>query len=1146
MADDARILELVENALCSNLSAEEVCANNPELLAEVRDYLEECRHVDRMVEGMFPSTAAPPILGAQSQPGAPLPEIPGYEVLAVLGRGGHGIVYRARHLKLKRVAALKMLLTGEYASPAELARFTREAEAIAALQHPNIVQIYDVGEVDGRPYFTMEYVGGGSLTQKQAGVPQPAKYSAALIESLARAVDTAHLAGIVHRDLKPGNVLLTADGTPKIADFGLARHFEGRADITLGPAKVGTPSYMAPEQVIGRPGTVGPAADVYALGATLYELLTGRPPFSAETVTETERQVLAQEPASPSRLNATVPRDLETICLKCLQKEPARRYESAAALADDLARFREGRPIRARPVGWAARSWRWSKRNPTGAALVVTALVLVTMASAGGTWFVRQRAEQRADAFRRDTELRREAASALAQAVNFREGYHFQEAREVLEAARKRLEPAGPDDLRRRVAQSRADLNLVEQLDAARSQGAIIVGGKFDPTRPEPYYASTFAQAGLGQPGDDTAVVAARVQRSSICAEIVDALDDWASISTDADRRKWLFEIARQADPDPQRNLVRQPDLWDSPGGVAQPIPQLQADKISPRMATALARLMQVRGAKGITLLAAVQARVPQDFWLNFELNNALFRARRMDEALTYARAALALRPQSALAHSALGAILLEMNRADEAIVQCRIALDIDPTFAETHYNLGEALRSQGKLDEAIPHLRKAIAINPKFTEAYISLAVALQSKNQLDDAVNLFNQAIRLDPRNAVAHNDLASALRQQDRFDEAIAQLREAVNIDPKYAMGQFNLGEALWVKGTLQEAIEHIQQAARLDPPNIETQIFLCEHLYAASRAAVAETIGQRVGQPRLDETARTNLRLRALDWLQTSLKLGIKLVNNGQGQASSLITWQTDPILARVREPGALAKLPDAEREQWQRLWADVATQIADNDPLSQARQRAAQRDWAGAASLYARTLAHEPNHDGHFWFEYAAVLLLSGDRPGYRSACIQLIERCGKPAGPRAYHAARTGTLAADGAADGAPDASLLSRLAHNELQLNKAQFWSLTEQGALAYRAGRFEESVSFFEQSLKADSHPGRAVVNWAWLALAQQRLGKTEEARRWLGKAQNWLDQYPDGMPSNAEAELGLHPHNWLEANVLRKEAEGLLSAK
>src|SRR5579859_8180826 len=249
MADDNRILELVEEALYSDLTPEEVCADSPELLEKVRAQLDECRRVDLLFEGMFPSTPARRLLSPQLQPGAPLPEVPGYEVLAVLGRGGHGIVYRVRHLKLKRLAALKMLLTGQYASSSELARFMREAEAIAALQHPNIVMVYDIGEVDGRPYFTMEYVGGGSLAQKLAGVPQPAKDAASVTEALAGAIHTAHVAGIIHRDVKPANILLALDGTPKIGDFGLARYLEGQADVTLGPAKVGTPSYMAPEQV---------------------------------------------------------------------------------------------------------------------------------------------------------------------------------------------------------------------------------------------------------------------------------------------------------------------------------------------------------------------------------------------------------------------------------------------------------------------------------------------------------------------------------------------------------------------------------------------------------------------------------------------------------------------------------------------------------------------------------------------------------------------------------------------------------------------------------------------------------------------------------------------------------------------------------
>ena len=255
------------------------------------------------------------------------------------------------------------------------------------------------------------------------------------------------------------------------------------------------------------------------------------------------------------------------------------------------------------------------------------------------------------------------------------------------------------------------------------------------------------------------------------------------------------------------------------------------------------------------------------------------------------------------------------------------------------------------------------------------------------------------------------------------------------------------------------------------------------------------------------------------------------------AQSVAAWQTDPMLARVRHPAALAKLPDAEREPWQRFWADVAAVVA-ADPVEQGRAHAARRDWAQAADCYARGLTRGPTDDGHFWFEYAALLLLSGDRPGYVKACAHLVDRCGKDKGPRSYHVARACTLAPHAVAD----MSLPGRLAEKELQGSR-EFWSLTEQGALAYRAGRFQEAVPLLERSLRANPKPGAAVLNWLWLALAHQRLGKAEEARRWLGKAQAWLDQYGDGMPARAEAEVGLHLHNWLEAHVLRREAEALI---
>jgi tetratricopeptide (TPR) repeat protein len=241
---------------------------------------------------------------------------------------------------------------------------------------------------------------------------------------------------------------------------------------------------------------------------------------------------------------------------------------------------------------------------------------------------------------------------------------------------------------------------------------------------------------------------------------------------------------------------------------------------------------------------------------------------------------------------------------------------------------------------------------------------------------------------------------------------------------------------------------------------------------------------------------------------------------------------------VRDPAELAKLPDAERKEWQRLWADVAALVA-ADPLEQGRAHAGRRDWAQAADDYARALKRGRTNDGHILFEYAALLLLTGDRSGYVKTCANMIEECGKNGRPRSYHVARACTLAPDAVAD----ATLPGRLAEKELQASAKQFWSLTEQGALAYRAGRFQESVALFEQSLRANATPGRAVVNWVWLALAHQRLGKSAEAQRWLRKAQAWLDQYRDGMPARAEQELGLHLHNWLEAHVLRREAETLI---
>jgi formylglycine-generating enzyme required for sulfatase activity len=343
------------------------------------------------------------------------PEIPGYEILGICGHGGMGVVYRARQLGANRLVALKMIRAVEHASPTERLRFQIETEAVARLQHPHIVQLYEVGEVRGQPFFSLEFCDGGTLTEQlKKHWPTP-REAAELIETLARALHYTHLRGVVHRDLKPGNVLLAGvERLPKITDFGLAKRIDAEArDVSQSGAVMGTAAYMAPEQAAGKVRDTGPAADVYALGALLYECLTGRPPFQAPTPLDILIQVVADEPVPPRRLQPHLPRDLETICLKCLRKEPEKRYASAEELANDLRHFQAGEPILARPVGAVERTWKWARRRPALAALLgVVLLALVSLAVLSGNLIVlsgnlvvarndadekRQKAEQEAD-----------------------------------------------------------------------------------------------------------------------------------------------------------------------------------------------------------------------------------------------------------------------------------------------------------------------------------------------------------------------------------------------------------------------------------------------------------------------------------------------------------------------------------------------------------------------------------------------------------------------------------------------------------------------------------------------------------------------------------------------------------------------------
>jgi eukaryotic-like serine/threonine-protein kinase len=308
-----------------------------------------------------------------------LPSVPGYEVLALLGKGGMGVVYKARHLKLDRIVALKMILAGKDVDEDDLVRFRTEAKAIARLRHPNIVQLHEIGEHDKKPFISLEFCQGGSLDKKLNGKRLPPKEAAQLVETLARAMQAVHQAQVLHRDLKPANVLLTEDGTLKITDFGLARRLDQVGPTLSSGAIMGSPPYMAPEQARGKSKNATPVTDVYALGAVLYECLTGKPPFKASNAMDTLMLVLNEDAVPPRRLEPTIPRDVETICLKCLRKEPDKRYTSSEALAEDLARFRQGEPIAARPVGRLERGIKWVRRNPVAASLFAQGALLLLL-----------------------------------------------------------------------------------------------------------------------------------------------------------------------------------------------------------------------------------------------------------------------------------------------------------------------------------------------------------------------------------------------------------------------------------------------------------------------------------------------------------------------------------------------------------------------------------------------------------------------------------------------------------------------------------------------------------------------------------------------------------------------------------------------
>ncbi|HEY2840056.1 MAG TPA: serine/threonine-protein kinase [Pirellulales bacterium] len=655
----------------------------------------------------------------------PLPVVPGYRLESELGRGGMGIVYQAVQEGLERTVAIKMLVAGNLASPGLLARFRTEAEAVARLAHPNIVQIFEIGEAAGHPFLSFEYLSGGTLSNRASQGPQPPRECAALVATLARAMYYAHQHGIIHRDLKPANVLLTEDGTPKIADFGLAKHLASESGQTHTGDVMGSPSYMAPEQARGATQQIGPACDIYALGAILYELLTGRPPLLGQDTIETLLLVLHEEPVPPRRLAPKVPRDLETICLKCLSKSPRSRYDSAADLADDLERFLTSRPIKAQPASATELLVKWARRRPAVAALVAVSMAAAATVILYGGW--------------KNAQLR--TSLAQQQALRERAEANF---RKALDAADRRLTRAGRDPQRL----------LQEEL------------AFFDEIR--------------AQPDDDPQ---ARYEKGMAARRAGDVHRLMGNAQY-AERayNDAIAKLSALAEAAPNVTDYRR-DLAAAHDGLAQLDQSTgkldEAERHSRAGLKLLTRLAEEEPAE------PDYRRQMGVVWNNLAIQ--LSRAERLDEALDAHRQALAIRRRlstefanssqfrldESTSHANLGALYWKMKRSEESQNELREAIRLRETLAESMTAEAEFRLASAGLSN---NLAASLSAENKSAEAMDAWHKAIETLTKL---IADYPDAPGYQSMLADTHFNLALAQARQGKFDKAAETMTASLAI-------------------------------------------------------------------------------------------------------------------------------------------------------------------------------------------------------------------------------------------------------------------------------------------------------------------------------------------------------------------------------
>jgi serine/threonine-protein kinase len=753
---------------------------------------------------------------------------------------------------------LKVIRAGELASEAEVRRFHQEAEHAAQLDHPHIVPIYEVGEQGGLPYFSMKLIEGDNLAQHIPHLVTLPRRAAELLATVAEAVHEGHRHGLLHRDLKPANILLDADEQPHVTDFGVARRVTGSTATTQPGAIVGTPAYMAPEQARGETGRLTTAADVYGLGAILYELLTGLPPFQGQTPLQILHLVLENEPLPPARVRQGIPRDLEVICLKCLHKDPQKRYGSAEGLAADLRRWLGGEPILARPVGRVERLAKWARRRPTAAALAALLAVLPFLAVGGLLvdeqlrlgWAAEKagreaeqlcyQAEQRV----RQEYVQRQVDMALREATTAREKFHgklgdprrthellsdidgWQRDWQAAQAAWQRAQalaasgwdllttdqPAALHQLGEQLAADQKNWQLAKRLDDIRLAAIEPIEGQFLPDAAAPKYEQAFRENHLDLRQGEPKLLAAKVRRLPLRYALVAALDHWTDMVEEGPLKQRLLETARLADPDPWRDQVRDPALGKKLRALVRLARELGAAAQSPQIVISLALKISAAGGNPVPLLEHGLLLHPQDFWLHMQL--AGFLANPVERAGCY-QAALALRPRSGVAHLNLGVALYERNDLEGAVRHYRKALEFDPRLAQAYNNLGNVQYCRNDWAGAVHLYEQAAAIDPQLAVAQNNLGRAYLDRRDGTCALKYFRRAVELNPRYANAHYGLGASLHLANDWQGAVQHWRKTVALDPRNKVAWNDLGIKLWQRHRLAEAEECLRQAIAIDP-------------------------------------------------------------------------------------------------------------------------------------------------------------------------------------------------------------------------------------------------------------------------------------------------------------------------------------------